>query len=267
MTPMQNNDTIYYKYTYNSYGRFFVVDTIKVLVADSDMDFAERVSYALKPYSGIEIIDMVNNGEDALRKIANVEPDLVLFDLVLPKIDGLSLLQRINEMPHPPATICCTRFYSDVSLEAVRMYKASYVLYKPIDMQALHNVIHSCYAFHCNLRKNDALLLDNAQDTAKNMILIRNYIVSLGISSKLIGCNYLTEAVRIARMDLSMMRNLSKGLYLEIARSMDTTPLRIERCIRNAIATAYSSGRLDPRLISCPSNKEFINFVLRTIQI
>ena len=74
----------------------------------------------------------------------------------------------------------------------------------------------------------------------------------------------LSEAVRLALKDISLTQNLSKGLYLEIARSMGTTPSCIERCIRSAISAAYQSGRLGDRMMTCPSNKEFINYVLRT---
>lgn len=102
-------------------------------------------------------------------------------------------------------------------------------------------------------------------DDAQRRADIRNYIVSLGIPSKLVGCNYLTEAVRFALTDASLTRNLSRGLYLEISRSMNTTPSRVERSIRNAISVAYEKGELDGNMITCPSNKEFINYVLRNI--
>ena len=62
------------------------------------------------------------------------------------------------------------------------------------------------------------------------------------------------------------MRTLSKGLYLEIAQSMNSTPVRIERSIRTAISAAYNSGALRYKMPSCPSNKEFIDCVLRDLQ-
>ena len=71
---------------------------------------------------------------------------------------------------------------------------------------------------------------------------IRNYLVSLGIPSKLSGCSYLTEAVRLAKLDSTLMRNLSRGLYLEISRNLNSTPCRIERSMRSAISIAYHRG-------------------------
>lgn len=115
-------------------------------------------------------------------------------------------------------------------------------------------------------RLNSSISLENADRTHVDAH-IHNYLVSLGIPSKLIGCRYLTEGVRLARQDTTLLRNLSRGLYLEISRNMNTTPSRIERSMRNAINVAYHSGGLDRKLPHCPSNKEFLNYVLSNIEL
>lgn len=241
------------------------MEKTKLLIADCDDNFTDSVRRHLSSAPDVEILGCERNGLDALRKIRSTHPDAVLFDLVLPGLDGLSLLRNINEMPNAPTTICCTRFYSDVSLEAARTFGASYLLFKPIEMQALRPCILSCTEMHRNMRRMAHSMMDSSEGEARDSAQIRNYLVSLGVPSKLIGCGYLTEAVRLARLDISLTRNLSKGLYLEISRNMNTTPSRVERCIRNAISIAHQSGGLDGKLLTCPSNKEFINYVLRTM--
>lgn len=243
------------------------MDRIKVIIADSDTNFADMVCKYMKNFADIEIIACEANGQDALRRIRNLQPHAVLFDLVLPGLDGISLLRNVNAIKNAPAMICCTRFYSDVALEAMRSFGASYLLFKPVEPQALHPAIISCVELYQKMRRQRHELADATSDTSLQSAHIRNYIVSLGVSSKLIGCSYLAEAVRLARRDITLTRNLSKGLYLEIARNLNSTPTRIERCIRNAISLAYQSGGLDGKMQGCPSNKEFINYVLRTIDI
>jgi len=207
------------------------------------------------------------NGQDALRRIRNLQPHAVLFDLILPGLDGISLLRSVCGIKNSPAMICCTRFYSDVALEAMRSYGAAYLLFKPVELQALRPAIVSCVELYQKMRRQAHEMEDEVNDTTLKSAYIRNYIVSMGISSKLIGCSYLTEAIRLARRDITLTRNLSKGLYLEIARNMNSTPSRIERCIRNAISLAHQSGAFVGKMNSCPSNKEFINFVLRSIDL
>ena len=242
------------------------MEKMKLMIADADDPFVELAGHYLSSTPDVEILGRMRSGREALRRIRTDQPDAVLFDLILPELDGISLLRGVMDLPFPPAMICCTRFNSDVALEAARTYGASFLMYKPVELKALHTTIIACTQLHRNVRRANRAALDTGAGSAPQFAHIRNYLVSLGIPSKLIGCGYLAEAVRLAAADVSLTRNLSKGLYLEIARSMNTTPSRVERCIRNAISVAYQSGSLEGKLLTCPSNKEFINYMLRSFE-
>lgn len=249
------------------YLRGGYMDTIKLLLADPDPRFAELVSRFIIRYPDIEFLGNKENGNDAYSIIRTVHPDAVIFDLVLPGLDGLSLLSKVRTLPNPPTMICCSRFVSDVSLEAMRKFDADYLLYKPVELQSIHPAVRSCTELHRKMRRTNRALLEDFEAETHAAASIRNYLVTLGVPARLIGCAYLAEAIRLARNDISLIRNLSKGLYLEIARSMHTTPTRIERSIRNAISVAYHTGGLDANMRTCPSNKEFINYIIRNMDI
>jgi len=243
------------------------MERIRLMIVDQDTRFVDLAKRFLENFPDIELIATEQNGQDGFRCIRTLHPDAVLFDLVLSGMDGIALLRNTNALSNPPAMICCTRFYSEVALEAMRTYGAAYIMFKPLELQALHPAIVSCTQLHQKMRRiNRNTDIDGSGDEL-NSGRIRNYIVSLGVPSKLIDCSYLTEAVRMARSDISLTRNLSKGLYLEISRTMNSSPSRIERCIRNAISAAYQSGALEGKMVSCPSNKEFINYLLRTMEL
>lgn len=239
------------------------MEKIRLLIVDSDEQFSALAGHYLSGFPDVELLGRERSGLEARRRIHAELPDAVLFDLILPELDGISLLRDAMDMPSPPAMICCTRFYSEVALEAVRTYGASYLLFKSVELRALYRAIVACTQLHRSIRKNSHAA--GAADDGLQLARIRNHLVSIGIPSKLIGCGYLAEGVRLAAADISLTRNLSKGLYLTIARNMNTTPARVERCIRSAISAAYQSGGLDGQMLSCPSNKEFINYVLRTM--
>lgn len=241
------------------------MDKIKLLIVDSDKRFAEMASHFMMSYADIEVIGCKYSGQDALQAIRTTHPDAVVFDAVLPELDGISLLRKVNEMHRHPAMICCTRFYSDITMEAMRIFGAAYLLFKPVELQTLHPLIVSCAQLNRKLQADTRSIDEQLQHHDERRILIQNFIVSIGIPSRLIGCTYLTEAIHLVLEDPSLLRNLSKGLYLEIARSMNSTPTRIERCIRNAISVGFQSGGLDATLSSCPSNKEFISYALRRL--
>ena len=243
------------------------MEKIRLLIVDPDSKFADFARRFLENLPDIEIVGVESNGQEAFRCIRSLHPDAVLFDAVLPGMDGIALLRNVNELQGPPAMICCTRFYSDVTVEAMRTYGAAYIMFKPVELQALYPAISSCTKLHRKMRSLNKNLGMIGKNDHGSIIRIRNDIVSLGVPSKLIGCSYLTEAVRLAKEDISLTRNLSKGLYLEISRSMNSSPVRIERCIRNAISAAYYNGSLAEKMPSCPTNKEFINYLVRTIDL
>ena len=239
------------------------MDKIKLIVADTDAEFTKRFKNAMEGHGDIDLLGIFEDGALAYEKIQKLKPDAVVFDLVLPGLDGISLLREIARMKRPPMAICCSQFYSPVALEITRNCGASYFIYKPADFKCMYDTIKGCYISFAQMR---SMRLNDQQESRPDGLEIHNYLVSLGIPSRLIGCSYLAEAVRLALKDISLTQNLSKGLYLEIARTMNTTPVCIERCIRNAIGTAYQSGKLGDRMMTCPSNKEFINYVLRTME-
>ncbi len=241
------------------------MDKLKLLIADMDERFTDQLVRYLRRYPELEITAVDRDGRDALSHIRSSEPDAVLFDLLLPGMDGISLLRSIGELSNPPATICCTHFYTEVMLEAVRTNGASYLIFKPFELSTLHPAIIASVELNRSIRRISSASVLHDDDASLRGGVIRNFIVSLGVPSKLIGCSYLVEAILLAKADMSLLHNLSKGLYLEIARSMSTTPSRIERCIRNAISAAFQKGELRLRMTSCPSNKEFINYILRNM--
>jgi len=234
------------------------MEKIKLMIADADTKFVNRVLESLEANADIEIIGTVTDGASGLQMVKKLQPDVVLFDLVLPGLDGITFLRSISVLRNAPMAICCSQFYSTVGIEGARKYGAAYFLFKPIEYRILSDVIKGCLATHRELCCSSI----REEEPVCSSLEIRNYLVALGIPSKLLGCSYLTEAVRLARSDISLTQNLSKGLYLEISRCMNTTPSCIERSIRNAISAAYQNGHLGEQMRTCPSNKEFINFVL-----
>jgi len=243
------------------------MEKIKLLIADYDIHFTDYAVSALKIYPEIEITAVTSNGLDALQKMKHTKIDVLLFDLLLPGLDGISLLKSINEVKNPPVTICCTRFYSEIAMEAVLSYGASYILYKPVDAHALYTAIVSSTRMQQKLRHVKNTMIAASEDNDRMRMYIRNYIITLGISSKLLGCTYLTESILLSKNDMMLTRNLSRGLYLEISRLMHTTPSCVERSIRSAISSAYSSHKLPSCFLQCPSNKEFIRYILQNLSI
>ncbi len=66
----------------------------KILVVDDNLDSRELVVKVLKS-KGLILYEAVD-GEDALKKVAEIRPDLILMDISLPKLDGYELTRRLK---------------------------------------------------------------------------------------------------------------------------------------------------------------------------
>ena len=79
----------------------------RVLLADDDPT-AQRLTQLLLEGEGYEVL-IVENGDDALRSLQDDEPDLVLLDIGMPKLDGFTICQRIRAISQVPIIIVTGR--------------------------------------------------------------------------------------------------------------------------------------------------------------
>jgi DNA-binding NarL/FixJ family response regulator len=68
---------------------------LRILIADSDIDFAKRIKKSLDRQPDIQVVDIVRDGQGAVNRCREVQPDLVLMDLHLPVLDSVKAIQHI----------------------------------------------------------------------------------------------------------------------------------------------------------------------------
>lgn len=77
-------------------------DKIKVLIVDDSAFMRKVISDILESDSMIEVIGTARNGEDALKKIESLQPDVITLDVEMPVLDGIATLKEImNRYPLP----------------------------------------------------------------------------------------------------------------------------------------------------------------------
>ena len=76
------------------------MDTIKVLIADDHNMVAKLINHMLKPSDEIEVVALVNDGNEVLEKAEEIDIDVMLLDIDMPSLDGIQTMIRVLKK-HP----------------------------------------------------------------------------------------------------------------------------------------------------------------------
>jgi DNA-binding NarL/FixJ family response regulator len=89
---------------------------IRVLLADDQRVVREGLGTLLGLLDGIELVGTAADGEEAIALAARHEPDVVLMDLRMPRVDGIEAIRRLAESGERPRTIALTTYADDASV-------------------------------------------------------------------------------------------------------------------------------------------------------
>ena len=254
-------------------------------IADDNERMRQLLEDVLNTDGEIEVVGKAGNGEEAITVIKEKEPDVVLLDLVMPRIDGLMVMEKTNNdstIKKKPAFIVVTAVGQEGITEDAFNLGANYYIMKPFDNTTLLNrirFIKSNMGRHPAVNKNvKPSGLAKAEDIKNNLESdVTRIIQDIGIPAHIKGYQYIREAIMMAVEDMGMLKCITKVLYPTIAQKYQSTSSRIERAIRHAIEVAWNRGRIDTidsifgYTISDdrgkPTNSEFIALIADKIRL
>lgn len=194
------------------------------MIVDSCEDFRLSLEQIL---SDAFRIYHCSNGKQALEAIPLVNPDVIVLDLMLTEVDGITLLQEIQNAGLRPKVLAVTRFYTDYVLECAHELGIGYIMRKPCSPEAVSQRVRDL-----NRRMNGK---PSKPDNPAQYVTER--IKFLQISPRHKGFEYLKEAVMMmySRPDIS----ITKELYPNVGALFGSTAFQVERSIRSAINAAW----------------------------
>jgi DNA-binding NarL/FixJ family response regulator len=89
---------------------------IRVLLADDQRVVREGLGTLLGLLDGIELVGTAADGEEAVALAARHDPDVVLMDLRMPRVDGIEAIRRLSARGERPRTIALTTYADDASV-------------------------------------------------------------------------------------------------------------------------------------------------------
>lgn len=225
---------------------------ISVAIVDDNERMVNLLEDILKGNSEIEVVGTADNGVDALTLIKEKMPDVVLLDIIMPKLDGLGVMEKIRNNPDYkkiPSFIVVTAIGQEGITETAFMLGANYYIMKPFDNNMiLSRILQMKGDVHNKLIDN--YRVSSYESRAINMERnlesdVTNIIHEIGVPAHIKGYQYLRDAIMMSVNDGEMLNSITKLLYPSIAKCHKTTPSRVERAIRHAIEVAWSRGKMD----------------------
>ena len=195
----------------------------KVLIADSSEDFCRILEDQLKSFCSV---CSCRTGSRALDLIKEYRPDFLILDLMLPELDGISLLFGITAVGACPGILATSCYVSSYILKAAEDLGVSYLMEKPCSAEKITGILRRLLQAH------------SAGNTADRYARVSGALLQLGFSAKLRGYAYLREAVILLSRDPEM--SILKELYPEVAGMFGVSADDVEHSIRSAAADAWN---------------------------
>jgi len=253
----------------------------KVIIADDNKEFSNILYDYLSDQKDIVVTGIANNGVEVLKLIEEKKPDLVILDMIMPILDGLGVLERLNTInldPMPHIIVSSAIGHDKITKKALALGADYYVL-KPFNMDILveriRDIINNST---CNINIKETLTYHDKPEVNINksqpidmIIQITNIMHEIGIPPHLKGYIYLREAINMLVNDIELLSSITKKLYPLLGEKFNTTDSRIERAMRNAIEVTLNRSSVETinkffgYSISTkkgkPTNSEFIAMV------
>lgn len=221
----------------------------KLLIADCNEDYRKALTAAL---SNQYRVLCCRTGTEALALLHRERPDIFVLDLMLPELDGVTLLERANADGLCPLVLAFTPFFSPYIDSCAQRLNIQYLVRKPFEIDAVASRI---------LDLSEKLTTAVAKPDPLSYVTAT--LLSLSFSTKHNGYAYLREA--IVQMSKDPTQSVTKVLYPAVSHKFGCNKDNVERSIRTALDHAWEFGdrslwlRFFPDAVQRPSNAVFIS--------
>lgn len=231
----------------------------RVLLADASEEFRHLFAGALAEEEDIVLTGETGDGQEAVRLAREQQPDVMVMDLVLSRMDGLEVLQALAGQSPRPRVLVLSSFARGNMAELAANCGADYYMMKPCK---LSTVIERIRQMAAGSFQGDGEG-ESARNGSREVSLestVTAIIHEIGVPAHIKGYQYLREAILIA-----------------VAKRFGTTASRVERAIRHAIEVAWDRGDLETlqkyfgytvsNAKGKPTNSEFIAMIADRLQL
>ncbi len=244
---------------------------IRILIADDNVLNANLLSEKLCQYHDFKVISIAKDGLEAVELIEKEKPDVVLLDIIMPKLDGIGVLEFTKnlEKDKKPIFIIYTAVSRENYVSRAMNLGADYYIIKPFEESVIATRIKQLF-FDRNQplysksdgKPNVAPKLKNRYDDELKTLATK-YMREYGLKAHMTGYSYIRDIVTEAFDCYCRTGALPKGIYREIAVKNNVPIQKVERAIRNCIESVAVDGDNQKR----PTNSQVICRIIEKIRL
>ncbi len=201
--------------------------SISLMIVDHDADFRQELE---KELCDSYTVYHASNGRQARLAVEEINPDVIVLDLMLTELDGVSLLHEIRNAGLRPMVLAVTRFYNDYVLETAQELGIGYIIRKPCDPLAV------CQ----RVRDLSRRMNPKRHRPVDAYTYVTEQLNRLSFSIRHKGYDYLRQAVLMMCQTPDI--SITKELYPNVGATHGSNAMQVERSIRSAINAAWEQG-------------------------
>ena len=251
---------------------------VKILICDENAMQRRTLCEKLRN-AGYVLSYEAANGEEALSKIREIRPQIVITDIWLSKLDGIGLLRQSRKegfgSEGAPAFIVLSMVSNPNLFVEATNAGAHVCLMKPYDFENLLDHVRMIVNKRGEEQRGGAAKQGRLPEDIESHVT--KIIHQIGVPAHIKGYQYLRTAILMTVRDSEVINSVTKVLYPSVAKKYQTTTSRVERAIRHAIEVAWDRGDIDTlnsyfgytiqNNRGKPTNSEFIAMIADNLRL
>lgn len=210
---------------------------IRIYIADNEEE--KEIFDYFRKNDKFSLVGTSDNGENVVKDVILLKPDVLIMEIVLSGIDGFEVLEKLkfNMKSEMPKVIFMSKLSHSSFVAKALNEGANYFMVKPISAENLEGRIVDVL--------NSGAEISNQTTNKVLDEKISNIFISIGIPAHIKGYQFLREAVKLAVEKPDIIGSITKKLYPTIAERFETSSSKVERGMRHAIEVAWNRGKIE----------------------
>ena len=231
-------------------------DSYSVLIVDADEAFADTLGMRVIARSNLTLCGKVYSGDAVLPVVREKRPEIIIMDLTLPALDGISVIRMLQkELTYKPIIIITSAYSNEMQRYLINDIPNAYFVRKPVSCEHLLDrtgeLVRAAAGMYArsageNIEAERAfyrILKHNNEDSTYKRVT--GLLHDLGVPAHLTGYGYLREAVCMVIENPILINNMTKQVYPTLAARHNKTVASIEKAIRTAVEVSWNRGKVE----------------------